>query len=139
MNNIIFKKIWEDELCFLLRVDTISDYASISSNIYASETTIKKIQQKILNFVCNNKERSCKVNLGALGEDYTPAIELLLTKDRCGHVLIDTIFQLDDGAVPKHQCCFFIKTELGLLEKFAKKITGLHDAPLQTAIMLWEE
>lgn len=55
------------------------------------------------------------------GDNTTPCVSFsFIRSDLLGHVLIQVTMELDDGApLSEHNCCFYVKTELGLLHSFA--------------------
>ena len=64
---------------------------------------------------------------GERGNDSTTCASLrFLHKDRLGHILIEVYMELDDGgSYNTHNCCFYLNTETGLLEKFCKNLPKL--------------
>ena len=60
--------------------------------------------------------------------DYTTACVdfRFFKKDKLGHILIEVFVELDDGGnYSKHNSCFFVNTEYGVLMDFCKKIEQL--------------
>jgi hypothetical protein len=64
---------------------------------------------------------------GGKGDGGTPFVSLeFWCKDKLGHVIVEVYMEIDDGAsYDKHNCCFFIKTETGLLNSFGKSLSLL--------------
>ena len=60
-------------------------------------------------------------------------------KDRLGHILIEVYMELDDGgSYSTHNCCFYLNTEMGLLERFCNKLPKLKQEPLGIEVILNE-
>ena len=61
------------------------------------------------------------------GNDSTACLSLrFLRKDRLGHIIIEVFAELDDGGdYARHNCCFFVNTEYGLLMNFCERLAQL--------------
>lgn len=138
MDNIILKKIWEEVDLIEVEVSIISEFIEARANYYVSVNTILESQKIIYEFI-NNKSPKCNLKFGKMGGKNIPAFELNLSQDKTGHVLIDVWFELDDDSMPKHRCSCYVKTEIGLLAKFADAIIILADGSLDTEISLLPE
>ena len=138
MDNIILKKIWQEADLIEIEVSIDSEFVVAKNNYYVSTNSILDCQRIIFDFI-NKKSKECNLEFGKIGEGNVPCFNLNLFQDRTGHVLIDVFFELDDGSMPKHQCSCYIKTEIGLLDKFASKIRFLADLSLGTRISLLPE
>ena len=58
-------------------------------------------------------------------------------KDKLGHILVEVYLELNDGGdYDYHNCCFYVDTELGLLEEFSKKLYILKEPQLGKVIKL---
>ena len=75
---------------------------------------------------------------GTKGDESTPFISLeFWCEDNLGHIVIEVYMELDDGAsYSKHNCCFFIKTETGLLNNFGKSLGTLNERGVGKKIIL---
>ena len=50
--------------------------------------------------------------------------------NKLGHMLVEVKMLIEDESMgEKHQCCFFIKTEIGLLNAFGKRLISLNELP----------
>ncbi len=138
MDNIILKKIWQEDDLIEIELSIDSEFVEAKANYYVATNSVLDCQRIIFEFI-NNNSKECNLEFGKMGEGNVPCFNLNLSQDRTGHVLIDAFFELDDGSTPKHQCSCYIKTEIGLLAKFADKIKFLADLPLDTRISLLPE
>lgn len=72
------------------------------------------------------------------GDDSNACITFeFIHKDRLGHILIEVYMELDDGGnYSSHNCCFYLNTEIGLLEKFCQKLPTLKRELLGIEVVL---
>ena len=75
---------------------------------------------------------------GKKGDDSTACITFeFIHKDKLGHILIEVYMELDDGGnYSSHNCCFYLNTEIGLLEKFCQKLPTLKRELLGIEVVL---
>lgn len=59
----------------------------------------------------------------------------LLPTDYYGHVKIEVNIEIDDNDTRSHRCCFFVNSELGLVEQLGSGLKEL-DKPLGETISL---
>lgn len=125
-DNIVLKKIWEDVYSIELELTCISSVITVTTKIYVCDDLIDELTDKI-NWFLEGKIKEAVWQNVAKGHNYPPcAIFRFLNKDTQGHILVEVFLELDDGGdFSKHNCCFFINTEHGLLMNFAKKIARL--------------
>ena len=138
MDNIIIKKIWEENDLIEIGVSIHSECVEANVNYYVSSKSILDCSQKICAFI-NNNANKCILNFGKLGEGNVPSFKFNLFQDKTGHALIEAFFELDDGSMPKHQCSCYIRTEIGLLGKLARKFEALVNSSIVTIISLLPE
>ena len=115
-DNIIFSKIWEDDDIIELKVECSSSVATISSQIYVSDSLIDELICQIKQFLDGNIEEGLWANEDK-GNDSTACLSFrFFSKDKLGHIIIEVFAELDDGGnFTEHNCCFFIGTEYGYL------------------------
>ena len=75
---------------------------------------------------------------GTKGDDSTQFICLeIWCEDKLGHVIIEVYLELDDGSLySKHNCCFYVRTELGLLNRFGKSLSLLNEKGIGRKVIL---
>ena len=102
-DNIIFRKVWEDDCLTELRVTCTSSAASVISNIYVSDDSINELICKIRQFLYSkdNDETSSWTSIGS--EDGSVACVSLrfLKKDTLGHIAVEVFAEIDDGDMPE--------------------------------------
>ena len=138
-DNIIFRKVWEDDCLTELRVTCTSSAASVISNIYVSDDSINELICKIRQFLCSkdNDETSSWTSIGS--EDGSVACVSLrfLKKDTLGHIAVEVFADIDDGGSrAEHHSCFFVNTEYGLLMSFCNRLVQLKENPAGYEIQL---
>lgn len=58
-------------------------------------------------------------------------------EDELGHIAIEVFAELDDGGdYSKHNCCFFVRTEYGLLMNFCDHLVQLKNGSVGCEIRL---
>ncbi len=122
-NNITLTKIWQDNELMLLNVVCSSRVATTSSKIYVSDALIDDLIHQIKQFLSGYINEGLWTN-ESKGDFSTACIEFrFISKDKLGHILIEVYAELDDGGTySKHNCCFYINTEYGLLMNFCKRL-----------------
>ncbi|MCL2842472.1 MAG: hypothetical protein FWE28_03260 [Oscillospiraceae bacterium] len=141
-SDIVFKKIWQDETEDLFELQMIASSRLIyaRSSAYAGSATIDElvngldrfISGKTDTFLWEHGSRGGVAGFGLLSLKFFP-------KNKWGHILVEVYMELDDGGTPgEHNCCFYVETELGLLEKFCKRLYLLKEPDLNVEIMLNE-
>ena len=121
-DNLIFKKIYQADCLLELKISAKSEYVSVYQNCYIQDTTLKDIAEKICKYVDNYRE-ACYVEFGHKEGNYTPAFSMkLLPADVHGHVKIEVDFEIEDNATRAHRCCFYVNSELGLVEEMGRTL-----------------
>ena len=129
-DNIIFEKIWEDDDLIALKVVCSSSVATITSKIYVTDPLIDELIGQIKQFLDGTSEEGIWEN-ESRGNESTACLALrFFRKDRLGHIVIEVFAELDDGGdYTKHNCCFFVHTEYGLLMNFCRRLVKLKKNP----------
>ena len=136
-DNIIFRKIWEDDDMMELRVVCSSSVAATISGIYVSNFLIDELAGQIKQFLQGTREEGLWANEDR-GNGSTACVSLrFFRKDKLGHIMVEVFAELDDGGdYAKHNCCFFVNTEYGLLMEFCSKLAELKINPVGCEIQL---
>lgn len=125
MDNIIFKKIWQDDNLIELKISANSDFVSAFQSCYIQDKKLEEIAEKIYNFAGNYNE-SCYVEFGKKDGNYTPAFSMfILPADMSGHVKIEVDIEIADNDTRSHRCCFYVNSELGLVEQLGMNLRQL--------------
>ena len=137
MNNISFKRIWQDIDFFEIELSACSDTVSASTKVYVTDDAIIELSKNLLSNI-ENKNFDFLWENGEKGNNSTPYVSLrFFNKDKLGHVFIEVYMEIDDdGPLDKHNCCFYIKTELGILNNFAKKIININSKDIDIKVQL---
>ena len=128
MNNIIIEKIWNDSDIFNndefeIKLTCINEYININEKIYMDKSISKDISKSIENYINTNKETFYEINMK---KGYTSGFTMkIFTYDLTGHILIEIKMEINDNNDKLHYATFYIKTEIGLLESFGKKIKNI--------------
>lgn len=136
-DNIIFKKMWEDDTLMQLNVVCSSPVAMASTMIYVNNFLIDELICQINQFLDGTVEASSWANEHR-GDGSTACVSFrFCKKDTLGHINIEVYAELDDGGTyTDHNCCFFVETEYGLLMDFCKKLLNLKTFPARYQVQL---
>lgn len=140
--SITIRKVWqddEDEKFFQILITASSDTITASTRVYSTSEMIDELLSKLSEFIDGNVNETLWEN-GEKGDGATAFLSLrFLRKNRLGHVLVEVYMELDDGGkFSEHHCCFYVSTELGLLEKFYRQLYFLKEPRLEREIVLNE-
>jgi len=139
MNMLTFERVWEDIDFFEIEVTAQTNIIRASVRSYTTKTLISELASKLKIFVQNSNYRFIWEN-GEKGDGSTPFISLeFWYEDKLGHAVIEVFMEIDDGgSYSKHNCCFYIKTEIGLLSSFGKSLLTLSEGKVGEKIALHE-
>jgi len=137
MDILSITKVWEDTDFFQIEVAAQSDHIRASTRSYTTASLVKELASRLAAFPENHDDRYMWEN-GTRGDTSTPFVSLeVWCEDRLGHIVIEIYMEIDDGAsYDKHNCCFFIKTEAGLLNSFGKSLILLNEQGIGVRITL---
>ena len=139
MDNIIIEKIWNDSdivnnSLFEIKLTCINEYININENVYLDNSISKKISDKIEKYIKTNKEMYYEINIK---KGYTDGFSIkILPYDNTGHILIEMKMEIADNNRKLHYATFYIKTEIGLLENFGRKIKDIINLDIGECIKL---
>lgn len=135
-DNLSFEKIYQDDTLIELKISASSKFVSAYQNCYIQDTDLKKLAEKIAGYVSSHKE-SCYLEFGNKEGNYTSAFSMeLLPADVHGHVKIEVDVEIDDNDTRSHRCCFYVNSELGLVELLGRSIKELAAAPIGYSVSL---
>ena len=135
MDNLIFKKIWQDDNLLELNIIGMCDYVKVQQDCYISKKDLEELANKIKKI--NDTSEKIYLEFGKKDGDYTPAFSLLIMpKNKNGHIKIEVDMEINDIETRTHRCMFFVNTELGLLEKFGEKMKKIKDFEVGKNIFL---
>lgn len=134
---ILIEKIWQDIFCYQVKITCASSHVVATNDIYISDDSIDTLFNGLNDFV-KGKTKEFFWENGKKGDDSNACITFeFIHKDRLGHILIEVYMELDDGGnYSSHNCCFYLNTEIGLLEKFCQKLPTLKRELLGIEVVL---
>lgn len=125
MDKMQFEKIWQNDNVIELKISACSEYASAYQNCYIQDTDLKEIGEKICDYVSDHTN-SCYLEFCQKEGNYTPAFSMeVLPADVRGHEKIEVDIEINDNDTRAHRCCFYINSELGLVEQLGKSLKWL--------------
>lgn len=136
MDNIIFEKVYQDGNLIELKISASSQYISAFQLCYIEDKKILDAAQKIESYI-KNFDSEYYLEFGEKEGMYTPAFSMLvLPADSCGHVKIEVDMEIDDNDARLHRCCFFVESELGLVEQMGTSFKKLLSEPVGIIVAL---
>ncbi|MEA4833156.1 MAG: hypothetical protein VB118_11150 [Oscillospiraceae bacterium] len=137
MDNLLIKRVWEDIDFFEIEVIAQSKLIRASIRSYTTSEAINELAIRLSTFPKKNNDRYLWEN-GVKGNSSTPFLSLeIWCSDMLGHIIIEVYMELDDGgSYDKHNCCFFINTEVGLLQRFGKSLVLLNERGIAKQLFL---
>ena len=137
MENIILKKVWEDETMIELEITAISKYVTSYQLCYVNEIEIQEMATKIKEYI-EDFTKDVYIKFGEKDGNYTPAFSMnLLSADSQGHVNIEVDVEIDDVEDRSHRCKYFVQSELGAIERFGGKSLGLYESEVGMSISMF--
>ncbi|MBQ8038374.1 MAG: hypothetical protein IJ274_00620 [Lachnospiraceae bacterium] len=136
MDQLRFEKKWQDENLIELKISAESEYVSAYQHCYIQDIKLESIAKKICEYATNYKE-SCLLEFGEKEGNYTPAFSMeILPADVCGHIKIEVDIEVDDNDTRSHRCCFYVNSELGLVEQLGKSLKSLITGQIGDSVSL---
>lgn len=132
LDNILIEKLWQDnDNDFLeLKITCTSEYASAMQTCYIGKSELADICDRIRSCI-EHFDQNCYLEFGKKDGNFTPAFSMNIEEiDPLGHVRIEVDVEINDNPVRKHRSCFYIRSELGLLEKFALSLHSLAEGAI---------
>lgn len=143
MDNIVFKKIWNDSgaigsdsnFMFEVKLTCKSKNIMVSENYYMCNNFAKKLAKAIKKVIKNQKEQI--VDFTEMKGNTIIGYSLkILPPDVHGHILIFVEMGIGNDCNTEHYSKFVVETELGLLEQFGNKVEKMAELGLDEKISL---
>ena len=129
MDNIIFEKIWQDDNLIELKISASSEFATAYQSCYIQDERLDEIADRICGYAESYNE-ACYLEFGKKEGNYTPAFSMcILPADVFGHIKIEVDIEIADNDTRVHRCCFYVESELGLVERLGKNLKRLITEP----------
>ena len=138
-DNIEMKRVWQDTDFFEILITCTSKTISASTEVYLTDATIDDLYNQIKAFLQFERSEVLWAS-GERGNQSTPSVAFrIFMKDSSGHVRIETFMELNDGGnLDKHNCCFYVNTEFGMLYNFNIKLPHIKEKVIGKTISLIE-
>ena len=139
MDNIIIKKIWNDSYViecnnfFEIKLICINEFITISQNVYMTDEIAKRLAKTIKKSINNRTEARFYVSIN---KEESGVLIKVFPADVHGHILIEMKMEINDNDKKIHYATFYIETEIGLLDKFASKISQLISLEIDEEVSL---
>ena len=138
MNNIIFKRIWQDEGFYEIEVQAQNKVISASTNFYVVDEDIAKLSKELLAFPFGEKKEILWEITEFQNGPKNISLHIFLT-DKVGHIAIEIYMLLkDDFEMKRHNCFFLVSTEIGVLNRFGQRLIGLNKPVIGKSVSLVE-
>ena len=138
LGNITIEKLWVDVYCFEIRLIIESEYVRAWQNCYFDSASIDRLSSFITDY-CSGYRNSDYFESGPKQGNYAPSFSIRLKDDNAGHITIETDLEINDTEDRTHRCVCNVYTELGLLERFAKRLLKLIQAEIGFSVSLLDE
>lgn len=137
IDNIFIKRLWQDADFFEIEVECRNEFIIAREEVYTTNALIDDLCSKIDIFLSEKADTICWKN-GTKGDWSTPCTMLtFFHKDNRGHVQIEVFMEINDGgSLNTHNCCFFVNTEIGLLQQFRENLLKLKTPQIGIEISL---
>lgn len=137
MNNLLFKKIWQDDDMIEIKIEAESEYARARQTCYVQEYKLLEIADDIKKYI-EDFTNSCYIQIGEKEGNSTPAFSMnILSADNFGHIKIEVDIEIEDCEERLHRNIFYIESELGLLESFGKKLKTFYNTEIGDMISMY--
>ena len=135
-DNITMEKIWQEGDLLELNIKCSAEYITANQSCYVQSSDLNNICEQIIKCV-KQLRQNCYMEFGKKEGNYTPAFSMdIIEISTSGHVKIEVDMEIADNDSRKHRCCFYVKSELGLLEKFGKKLKELIEGSIGDQVIL---
>ncbi len=121
-----------------LKVTASSQYVKAFQSCYVSKAQLDCLANEIHLYICDSK-KGFYWETGPKEGKFPGVLSLnILPAKMTGHVLIEIDLEIEDNFTRAHKCVFFVESELGLLEKFGKRLSYLKEGEVGAEIRLYE-
>ena len=135
-DNITIEKIWQEDDLIELNIKCSAECIIANQTCYIQASDLKDICEQITKCV-RQSQQNCYVEFGKKEGNYTPAFSMDISEiNASGNVKIEVDMEIADNDIRKHRCCFYVESELGLLEKFGLKLKKLIEGNIGNQVTL---
>ena len=131
------QKIWLDADFAQFAVECSSEVITARGKIYATDAMIDQLTFQLRQFLQGQVREVTWAN-EEKGMGSTPCLHLrFFPKDALGHIGVEVYLELEDGGdYSSHNCCFYLSTEMGLLDTFCNQLPLLRQKALPVTVTL---
>ncbi len=135
-----FERIWQEDNFFEIKITCRAEVIAVTTQVYISDENIDELCAK-LNIFLDGDDETVLWKCGTKGDDSTTCFSLaFMRSNQLGHVRIEVYMELNDGGLlSRHNCCFFINTESGLLYKFLCDLPKIKQKHIGIQVILGED
>ena len=138
MNNIIFKRIWQDEDFYEIEVQAQNKVISASANFYVVDEDLARLSKELTDFPFGSNKEIVWELPNIEGSPRELSLRIFL-KDKLGHVKIEIYMVLKNYDEPERYNCFFsVSTEIGVLNRFGQRLIGLNKPVIGKSVSMVE-
>lgn len=137
-NNILFKKIWEDEALVEVEITCVSPRITASCNLYITPGQIEELSDTITGFCKDNLKNSVCWKYGVKECEDTNYFSICLKpRDLLGHIRAEVYMKIPEWNDSGMYCCIIpVETELGAIELWAGELRQIKKAAVGTVFSL---
>ena len=137
---ITVEAVWQDEAYSLYRweITASSPLITAVTTVYIDTQQIQELEKTISDYLENRVSEICW-EVGDKRAIFAGSYVSFrfCEKDKHGHVRIEVWMGLEDGKnLFEHNCCFYVNTELGLLDTFCRRLKSMRYAEVGKKISL---
>ncbi len=125
MDDIIFKKVWEDEVMFEVNVLVKTERMNVNQNFYMTEEILNKLCESLSEYSLHHNEEKEIIISHNVSDDYPIVKMKLLPADEIGNVSIDIYFAYDEHVGYIYYCNSIVETNLSHLSILSEKLKYL--------------
>lgn len=131
------QKIWLDADFAQFAVECSSAAITARGKIYATDAMIDQLNLHLRQFLQGQVKEVTWAN-EEKGDNSTPCLLLrFFHKDALGHIGVEVYLELEDGGdYSSHNCCFYLSSEIGLLDTFCNQLPRLQQKVLPVTVTL---
>ncbi|MDR3060714.1 MAG: hypothetical protein LBU57_01210 [Dysgonamonadaceae bacterium] len=138
MNNIIFKKVWQDADIINIKISAVSKFATAYQTCYIQVPALIDAGEKLAKYT-NTDDLNLYIEFGHKDGKYTPAFSMNISKvDALGHLNIEVDIEIADNNERNHRCWYFVTAELGALGILGEQLKNIATADVGEECSLYE-
>ena len=136
-DSLTITRVWQDSCIYEVEIKCETEHITARGKVYTDDVLIDDLHNIIESFL-EGKADIISWQNSTRGDMSTPCVSFKFShKDKLGHVQIEVFMEIDDGGtLDKHNCCFYVNTEIGLLYQFKEKLLKLKQPQIGIQVFL---